>query len=563
MIFDRRLLPIGIDDFGKLRGSGLFYIDKTRFIRELIDRKGVEVFLFPRPRRFGKTLAMTMLKAFFEKTKEPRSAWFEGLEIWNAGPVYREHFQRYPLIYVTLKDVKETSAEAFFEKMRKRLSDLYQEHIALLDQGTMNDEQRARFHRILSGQANQAELEETLLDLCAYLHRAHGERVVLLIDEYDTAIHEAYLNGFAEPVIGFFRRFLGSALKGNAHLYKAVLTGILRISKESIFSDLNNLSVYSILRSDYSDIFGFTESEVSGMLEQAGMSDKLGEVRDWYNGYLFGGRVMYNPWSLLNYVADGAVPRTYWVNTSANSLIKQILIQHAGRVGHEMEVLLSGGEVTRTLEENTALGDLSGDVNVLYSLLTFAGYLKARALPSEYNDRYALSIPNREVHAVYRGTFSGWLSAGVNGRGGDVQKLVAGLLKGNAKEVEKQMQRLAMATISYHDTALPDPERFYHGFVLGLLTTLEPEYRVRSNRESGDGRPDVLVIPADKGKAGVVLELKVAEPEEQTLEQALDEGEAQIQGKSYAAELEAQGVGSLIALVVAFDGKTVRVRRVG
>ncbi len=561
-MLDRRRIPIGIDDFGRLRKTGLFYVDKTRFIQQLIDHEGVQVFLFPRPRRFGKTLAMTMLRAFFEKSPEPRSSFFEGLHIWEAGAAYRGHFQRYPVIYLTLKELKEQSAEGFFAAINTHLSNLYREHSALLSGSVLSAMERDRFEQILNGSASIELCKIALSELCLYLHRAHGEPVVLLIDEYDTAIHEAYLHGFAEPVIHFFRRFLGAALKGNAHLYKAVLTGILRISKESIFSDLNNLSVYSMLRPDYSDVFGFTEDEVAAMLEQAGLGDKLNEVKDWYNGYLFGGRVMYNPWSLLNFMASGGVAQAYWLNTSANSLIKESLIKHAGRVGEEMEILLGGGEIERELDENTALGDLANNTNVLFSLLTFAGYLKARALPSEFHDRFALSIPNREVRAVFRGTFRGWLETGLSNGGSSLDELKEALLSGDEEGLEEILNELAGSVLSYQDGASKRPEFFYHGFVLGLLTTLEPEYRVRSNRESGDGRPDVLVMPAEKGRPGVVLELKVAKPKRKTLEQALDEGEAQMKAKNYGAELGAQGVGSLVGLVLAFDGKVVQVRRV-
>ncbi len=561
-MLDQARIPVGVDDFGYLRRHNLFYVDKTHFIQRLIDWEGVPVSLFPRPRRFGKTLAMTMLRAYFEKSAEDRSDWFKDLHIWKAGAKYREHFQKYPVIYITMKDLKEETADGFFRKLKSRMMDLYKEHQAVLNSGMLSEVDKKRYQSVLDGSAGMELYEDALYHLSSYLHYVYGEFVVMLIDEYDAAIHEAYLHGFAEPVLNFFRRFLGSALKSNPHLHKAVLTGILRVSKESIFSDLNNISVYSLLRKDYSDVFGFTESEAEAMLEEAGLSDKINEVRDWYNGYLFGGRVMYNPWSLLNYIANGGMVQAYWVNTSANTLIKEMLIRHAGRAGDDMETVLTGGEIDKTLDENTALGELGTDVNVLYGLLTFAGYLKARALPSEANDRFALSIPNREVKLVYQRTFRGWLDTGLSAQGQSVEELKRALLSGDAEGLEDVLNDLAATVLSYQDAASKRPEFFYHGFVLGLLTTLEPEYRVRSNRESGDGRPDVLVMPAEKGKPGVVLELKVAKPKRKTLEQALDEGEAQMKAKNYGAELSAQGAGSGVGLVVAFDGKTVRVRRV-
>ncbi len=561
-MLDVNLVPIGIDDFGRLRRRGLYYIDKTWLIKKLIDKLGADVFLFPRPRRFGKTLAMTMLRSFFEKTDEPRSAWFEGLSIWEAGPEYRKHFQQYPVIYLTLKDVKEQSAEGFFATLKRRLSDLFAGHRALLDRDVLNPEERERFHAVLHERATMGHYEDALFDLCSYLHRAYGKHVVLLIDEYDTPIHEAYLNGFAEPVLNFFRRFLGSALKGNPYLYKAVLTGILRISKESIFSDLNNISVYSILHPEHAAAFGFTESETLELLSQAGLSDRIDTVRDWYNGYEFGGQVMYNPWSLLNFVANGGVAEPYWLNTSANSLIKESLMRHAGRVGPDLMTLLSGGEVDRIVEENTALGDLEFDEDALFSLLAFAGYLRVKRVPGFEHNRFRVSIPNREVRHVYASTFQIWLKRGLMKQGGQVDTLLSGLLMGDAALVEMQLQRLALATFSYHDTALPNPEKFYHGFILGLLTTLEPSYRVRSNRESGYGCPNVLILPTEKGKPAVVLELKVVYPNRQSLQDALVEGEAQMRAKSYSTELDAAGAAPVVRMVVAFDGKTVVVKKV-
>ncbi len=561
-MFDLRRVPIGIDDFALIRQKKLLYVDKTFFIKDLIDHEGVQVFLFPRPRRFGKTMAMTMLRCFFEKCDAQRQAWFEGLCIWNAGPAYQAHHQKYPVVYLSLKDVKAQNADDFWAAIKKCLADLFGQHRSLLLANVLSDEERRRFQAVLDGTGESALFRDALLDLCGYLYRAHGEKVVLLIDEYDTPMHEAYLHGFAEPIVYFFRGFLGAALKGNPYLFKAVLTGILRISKESIFSDLNNLSVFSLLHPAYSNVFGFTEEEAADLLARTGLSAHSNTVRDWYNGYIFGGRVIYNPWSLLNFLANGGVPNAYWVNTSQNTLIKDMLIRHAERLGPQLETLLSGGEIERVLVENTALGDLTTDSDAFFSLLTFGGYLRAQLANAEWPPRYKLSIPNREVKEVYRGTFDKWLSASLERQGGDLEILLPALLKGDAKRVEKQLQRLAAATFSYHDISSPEPEKFYHGFVLGLLAALEPHYRVRSNRESGDGRPDVLVLPADKGKPGVVLELKAADPGEHSLDQMLDEGEAQLRGKNYVSELLAAGVSAVVALVLAFDGKTVRVRKV-
>lgn len=555
-------VPIGIDDFRKIRERGLELVDKTGLIRDLIDATGVEAALIPRPRRFGKSLNMSMLRWWFEKREEDLSHLFEGLAIWQAGEPYRSHFQRYPVINLTLKGVKHDTFEGCWAALKLRVADLFGYHRKLLDHPALFDEDRTRFRSILDGTAAREIYESALLLLSEYLHRAHGEPVIILIDEYDEPIHAGWMGGFSKPILDLFRAFLTGGLKGNPHVYKAILTGILRVSKESIFSGLNSLAVYSLLRSELSTHFGFTEPEVIALLEKAGRSDRIDEVRRVYNGYVFGDTAVYNPWSVVSYLADGrAEAKPYWVSTSSNDLIKHVLQARATTMEPIFETLLSGGGIERVLDEHTVLDQLDHDENALWSLLVFTGYLKAERRESgnqEFVPHY-LTIPNREVRLVYTSTFKQWLSERLQPNGGSLDTLLRSLLDGDAESFEEELQIFATNLLSYHDGTLRG-EQLYQGFVIGLLAVLEPNYRVRSNRESGKGRPDVLITPTKPGSPGVVMELKVARPGKKTPEQALDEGVAQIRSKDYLAELRAAGADPVHAFAVAFDGKQVWVR---
>ncbi|MGK4004808.1 AAA family ATPase [Sorangium sp. So ce1036] len=557
-----RPIPIGIDDFRLLREQGMEYVDKTHLVRDVLD-KGAQVLLLPRPRRFGKTLNLSTLRCFFEKRDEDVSSLFADLSIWQAGEAYRAHFQRYPVVFLTFKDVRFATFERCLDGIRKKLAALFEEHRAVLDAATASEAEGRRYREILDGTASYATCADALLDLARLLHRHHGERVVILLDEYDAPIHAGHANGYVKEVLEFFRAFLTAGLKGNPHLFKAVLTGILRIAQESIFSGLNNLAVYTLLRPDFATSFGFTEPEVEALLDRAGRRDRLATVRSWCNGYAFGGTVVYNPWSILNYIdSPEPEPRPYWVSTSANDLVREVLVRHASQVQKDIEALLEGSGVERRLDENVVLSDLGSRADALFGLLTFSGYLKAekRSLGLDEEPHYRLSIPNREVRQVYTSTFREWMSERLGGES-DVDRLKQALLSGNAESLEEELQRFTQNVLSYHDTALR-PEQVYHAFVIGLLATLEPEHEVRSNRESGRGRPDVTIRPRQAGKPGAVLELKVAKPVKKTLDQALAEGVSQIRDRGYAAELGASGASPVHAFAVAFDGKTVRVQAV-
>jgi hypothetical protein len=553
---------IGIDDFCKLRELGLEYVDKSDMIRQLLDRPGVPVTLFPRPRRFGKTLNLSMLRAWFEKRDQDLSHLFHDLSIWQAGDAYRAHFQRYPVIHFNFKGSKAPSFALCLAQIRAKIIDLYTEHRAVLDGGKLNEVDTRRYRQILEGTADQALFDRALLDLSSYLHAHHGEEVVILIDEYDEPIHAGHFHGYSAQILDFMRSFLGAGLKSNPHLFKAVVTGILRVAKENLFSGLNNLGVYSLLRPELNTCFGFTEAEVTALLARAGRTDKLEEVRAWYNGYLFGGEVIYNPWSILSFLdsADASL-QPYWLSTSSNDLVKELLELHAFDLQPVFEALLEGESIVRVIEEDAVLGDIRTNPDALWSLLLFSGYLKAekRSMGPGELAAHALSIPNREVRLVYAGTFHRWMEARMQGHGGGVDRLTRALLAGDVEAFEDQLQAFVTNVLSFHDPGNLDPERVYQGFLVGLLAVLEPGWDVRSNRESGAGRPDVLIRPRQPGKPGVVLELKVAKPRRKTLRQALAEGLSQLADNDYGAELRAVGATPVFALAVAFDGKEVRV----
>ncbi|WP_437285052.1 AAA family ATPase [Sorangium sp. So ce406] len=557
-------VPIGIDDFRRLRELGLEYVDKSHLIQELLDRPGTEVVLLPRPRRFGKTLNLSMLRCFFERHAEDLSPLFRDLRIWQAGEGYREHFQRYPVIHLTFKGTKAEGLDAFWEAVQDRIARLFDEHRELLDSGTLSEREARRYRAVLDGTASRIAYETALLDLSSYLRRRHGERVVILIDEYDEPLHAGYLHGYAAQVIGFFRAFLTEGLKGNPHLFKAVLTGVLRVARESIFSGLNNVAVYSLLAPEFDTCFGFTEPEVEALLARAGRPERLLSLRAWYNGYLFGNTVVYNPWSVLNFLSrEDGEPQPYWVNTSSNDLVREQLERRALALEPAFAALLDGGSVERMLDESVPLGELDRSDEVLWSLLTFTGYLRAekRSRGLMEQPSHLLSIPNREVRGVYTTTFRRWLGARLERQSGGLDRLLGALLAGDAERFEAQLQAFATDVLSYHDTGRPDPEQVMQGFVLGLLAALEPDHQVRSNRESGRGRPDVIIRPSRPGRPGVVLELKVARGGK-TLEQALEEAIEQIRRNDYTAELRAAGAAPIHALAVAFDGKVVRAARV-
>ncbi|MBK8256225.1 MAG: AAA family ATPase [Polyangiaceae bacterium] len=543
---------IGESDFRKLRELGAGYIDKTDFIREVLSDMSA-VLLFPRPRRFGKTLNVSALGYFLRKSDEDLTHLFEGLNVARDSKAMA-HFQKYPTVFLTFKDVKKDTFADALKAIQSRIVEAYREHRYLLERPTLDRTMARRLESVLHGTPSQQELEDSLWILTTALFEHHGKRVVILIDEYDTPIQSGYLNGFFDEIVLFFRNFMSAALKDNNALFKGVLTGILRVSKENMFSGLNNIEVYSILSPPYATAFGFTEEEVAGIVDP----DRLEEVRSWYNGYLFGGQVIYNPWSILNFVKKGTLA-PYWVNTSSNEPIERLATQHGMGLSAMSAALLNGETIDIPIDDNVVLRDIERQPDALWNFLLFSGYLKLAFLVL-HEGRYtgALCIPNKEIQIVYKDMFRHWLEKAAPKRD-MLDDLVQALLNGNAPKVQKLVERILLTVISFQDPAGKEPEKLHHGLVLGLLVYLEAHYEVRSNRESGYGRADVLMRPKTPGKPGVVMELKVRDDDE-TPEEVLADAAKQIRDRRYAVELEQAGASPVREYAMAFDGKQVWVK---
>ena len=552
--------PIGLSDFRALREGGFAYVDKTALIDDLL-AEGAQVLLVPRPRRFGKTLNLSMLRCFFEKTAEDRAPLFADLAIASSESA-RPHFQRYPVIFLTFKDIKPASWDECLARIAETLAELYAVHRSLLDSGGLKPEEAEIFAAILHRRAANAQLVGALGFLSRLLAERDGERVILLLDEYDSPIHAGYTRGYYDDVVAFFRDFLSSGFKDNPHLFKGVLTGILRVAKESMFSGLNNISVHSILHPRFAAAFGFTEPEVRALVEAEGRPEMMDGLRAYYDGYLFGSFDIYNPWSVLSYLDRGDhVLRPYWIETSGNELVRDLLLAGPTGARAELEALLAGGTIDKRIEESMVLRDLSVDPGAVWSFLLFTGYLKlvdSRLVEGELLAR--LAVPNAEVGFALRKMAKTWLTAQVGGSEA-LEAMLAALLRGDAVVVEEHLTRLLLVNLSFFDTAPPQPERFYHGLVVGLLAGLGSAYEVRSNRESGRGRCDVLVLPKKAGDPGVALELKRVDTEAgETAEKALRAALRQIRSRDYAAELRARGASPIHEMAAVFDGKRAWVR---
>ncbi|MFO0759824.1 MAG: AAA family ATPase [Byssovorax sp.] len=552
--------PIGLSDFRSLREGEFAYVDKSAFIDDIL-RESAQVMLVPRPRRFGKTLNLSMLRCFFEKSPDDLRPLFAGLAIASSEKAWA-HFQRYPVIFMTFKDIKPTSWQECLDGIANVLGKAYEEHRYLLTGGNLYPEDAQLVTAILERRASKSQLVIALERLSRLLARHHRQKVIILLDEYDTPIHAGYTHQYYDDVVAFFRDFLSGGLKDNEHLFKGVLTGILRVAKESMFSGLNNIAVYSILHRRLATAFGFTEPEVKSLAEAAGQGAALDDIRSYYNGYLFGGQAIYNPWSVLSFLDSGdSVFRPYWVETSSNDLVRSLLVTGPRGVAAELEALLAGGTVDKPIDENIVLRDIDSRSNAVWSFLLFTGYLKPVEI--SYVEGYGearLMVPNREVASALRRMVQDWLQAQAGGSA-ELQSLLDGLLRGDAPTVEAHLGHMLKVNLSYFDMASPEPERFYHGLVVGLLAGLAPRYEVRSNRESGYGRCDVMILPRTAGQPGVVMELKSVDTKRgETVERALTAAMRQLRERDYAAELRERGASPVHQLSAVFEGKRVVVR---
>ena len=536
------------------------YVDKTAFIVDVLTT-GAQVKLFTRPRRFGKTINLSTLRYYLERSDEDVTSLFDGLHVWRTGDAVRAHFRRYPVIHVTFKDVKAGSFADCLATVELALRSELERHADRVLAAASATE-RASYRRLLDGSAGQAEYERSLLTLSELLARAYDEQVIILIDEYDTPIHAALAHRFYDDAIRFFRNLFSNGLKDNVHLRRGVLSGILRLAQESVFSGLNNPGIYTVTSRRLATAFGFTAAEVAELATARDQSDRLEEINRWYNGYQFGDDVVYNPWSVLNYLdcpEDGLRP--YWVATSDNALLDEILCRRGAGLSAELEAVLRGEGLRKSIDDEVVLRDIADRPEAVWGLLVHLGYLNAIREPAPEaatdSPTYRVAIPNREVRSSYTQLFRAWLERGLGSRAA-VTDLGRALLAGDAARVERLLATLLRVNASYYDSA----ESFYHGFVLGLLVDLRPGVEVRSNRESGHGRLDLSLGPAAGGHGpGAVLELKalrrkaVMEPDE-ALERAL----AQIRERTYATDMRARGVRPIHGFAVVFQGKEVRVR---
>jgi hypothetical protein len=551
-------LPIGYDNFGEVRRQGFSLVDKSLLIKDFWE-DNAQVALITRPRRFGKSLNLSMLHHFFAASVAGRSTQglFDGLKIAEAGEDYMQHQGQYPVIAISFKDIKENTFDKACANIAGVLADLFTEHRAILANPKIPDEKKVAFEQILYQQANLATLEKALADLSYCLFEHYGKEPIVLIDEYDTPIQSGYVYHYYDEIINFMRNLFGKALKSNPYLHRAVLTGILRVSKESLFSGLNNLEVYSMFRSEYSQYFGFTEEEVIDVFTQSSLAVELPEVRAWYNGYQIGGCTIYNPWSIVNCIKQNGSLQPYWVNTSGHDVLKQAIAKSGAEFKMSMESLLTGTPVQRLVDENFVFGDLDTDESALWSLLLASGYLKAiSAVPKENFIDCTLLFPNNEVAIVYRSMFNEWFRSSMGQ--GEYQLFLDNLLTGNIEVFTKRLKAFLLHSASFFDVSGYQPEKFYHGFVLGLISSLQDTYTIKSNRESGYGRYDVMLLPKDKAKLGIVLEFKTAE-ETEDLTVVAQQALQQVKDKQYEAELKQAGIQSVLKLGLAFKGKDVAV----
>jgi len=554
----KKRIPIGVSDFKEIIERDYYYIDKSLFIREIVE-DGSKVVLIPRPRRFGKTLNMSMLRYFFEKTPKDNSNLFKDLKIWEHEDI-KGLQGKYPVIYLTLKDIKHNTWEDCFGAFKCLITYEFGRHRNLLESEALSDNEKKAYEDILWNRAGKSQYETAIKSLSEYLFRFHGEKVIILIDEYDTPIYSAWMEGYYKELITFIRSLLGGGLKDNPYVEKAILTGIMRIAKESIFSGLNNLKVSTIIRESYSDKFGFTEEETEMLLKTAGIESEINDVREWYNGYVFGSTVIYNPWSIINHMdswKEGLRP--HWVNTGGIDLIRDILTHSEAKVKQELEVLIKGGDLEKQVREDTVLPEIEKSPETIWSFLLFSGYLKSVETRMVDEIMFCrLKIPNREVRYVYTEIISYWANMGVDSQ--NYRLMLNSLTNGDIETFDDIFSVIVEKSLSYFDVGGNEPEKFYHAFVLGMMLSLSGEYEIRSNRESGFGRYDILMIPADKKKKGVIIEFKkVNEKRGETLETACEAALRQIGGKNYIRELEALGVADFIELGIAFKGKETKV----
>lgn len=546
-------LPIGVSDF-KLATTGYYYVDKTLMIRDFLDKKPM-VSLFTRPRRFGKTLNMDMLRVFFEKTNEDTSVYFKDKQIWQCGDYYTKHQGQYPVIFLTFKDVKSMTWEETFQKIRRLISLEFIRHNELETSSVLTAYEKEQYHLLAKDSGDEVDCQMGLQLLSLLLHKHYGRECIIIIDEYDTPIQQGHTCNFYPEIVNFMRNFFSGGLKDNPHLAFGFLTGILRVAKESIFSGMNNLKTYSILDDGYSSYFGFTEKEVKDMLRYYGKDDKYNELSEWYDGYRFGNTEIFNPWSVINYISDNCFPKAFWQSTGSNEIIGEIIQAATPEITKGLYKLLCGEKIAAYIDTGVIYPEVQNNPYSIYSFLLVAGYLKvANIYPqSDGNFMCDVAIPNKEITFVYEKevlnrTNQNSLAISIS----------QAIFSKDTQKLQALLEDFMVKSISSIDGA---NEGFYHGMMLGLCAILGNRYKIRSNRESGLGRFDIQLMPLAKGMPGFIFEFKHTKDEHTDLSALADSALQQIEAKKYDTELRDNGVNSIISIGIAFRGKSAVVKR--
>ena len=553
-----KCIAIGHHDFEEIRNKNLYYVDKTDFIRRL-DESNHKIFLFPRPRRFGKTLNMMMLRRYFEISEKSKAPLFEGLKIteWEQ---FDYHLGRYPVIWLSFKDIKQQNWIDSYASILLLLQSEYGRHRYLETSPRLSESDKYFVKSILNREASVSDYQLSILKLCEFLYLHHGEKPMLLIDEYDTPINNSYICNFYEECIGFMRLLYSNCLKDNNYVERAVLTGIYRVAKESIFSGLNNLKVSTLIDDEFADCFGFTPEEVHQLLIDTNSLDREEDVQRWYNGYIFGKeQVIYNPWSILSFLENTQRElKPYWVNTSSNDIIKQLIVEGDAHVKQEIEILLGGGTLTKSISEDVVFGNIQETPDALWNFFLFSGYLKlVSKVFDEQRQEGVFQIPNIEIKTIFKDSVLYWFSKSQTYNKFNV--VLENLKKGRIRDFSKYFADFIRMTCSYYDFADSEPEKVYHALVLGMMVQLQTEYRITSNRESGYGRYDVMLHPLHPNLPAFVFEFKKFDAEdEESIQETLSSAMQQMKTNNYAATLQQEGHTDIHLIAIAFKGKEVK-----
>ncbi len=554
--------PIGASDFKKIREDKYYYVDKSLLINDILE-DGAETLLLPRPRRFGKTLNLSMLRYFFEKSKDNNHRLFKDLKVAEL-PDIMAHQGLYPVVYLSFKDLKSQNWDECLDKFKYLLSEEFIRIEKNWELHFFEPEKKALWNAIRNRSASMGDFENALQFLSNVLFQQTGKKVIILLDEYDAPIHAGETYGYYDDVVLFIRNFMSGGFKDNSSLEKGVITGILRVAKESIFSGLNNPGVYTILDNKFSEYFGFTQDEIEKIISDFKLPESSANtLQQWYNGYRFGPHVIYNPWSVLEFLSrEGSPPAPYWVNTSSNDLIRNLIIENKSGVEADIQSLLQGETITTTLSEEIVMRDLENNPKTIWSLLVFSGYLKpVNMRPQRTKILYDLQIPNLEVESFFENSIAAWLKKRVQEN--HLAPLFKALLNKDWGTFEDILQEIVETVLSYHDTAGDEPERFYHAFLAGLFLQLSHTHQVRSNRESGYGRYDLTLIPKDTAETGFVIEIKkLHHKRDKTAEGAMQSALKQIREKDYAADMRAGGINDIMGIGIVVEKKQIWVETI-